>query len=54
MAEKPPEMKVDDYKQEKASERKYVQEIANFKKNIFLLNKQEMLKDYVNIIKSPL
>lgn len=47
LQQKPPQMSVGDYKIGKAYERKLEVEDFNFKKSIFLLNKQEILKDYV-------
>ena len=46
---KPSTMTVDDFKMEQVLQRKQEQMDFNFKKNIFLLNKQEILKDYVRI-----
>ncbi len=45
-------MSLEDYKIGKAAERKSVVEDFNFKKNIFLLNRQEILKDYVTYYRS--
>jgi len=44
---KPSYMSIEDYKIEKAQERKKENEDFLFKKNVFLLNKQAIIKEYV-------